>query len=175
MRPAIRPSMKPRLAGEAVFSQLLSSLTVAHRAGVLHCDVRPSNCLKFEDGGWQVIDYDLSVLASSGQCSLQRNTNQFDCAGEDVKAKFEVAEKSRDADVIYDSKITINWTVHDDICMLFKTCAQDYMIGSSNLVDPPVTSKRGVMSRDEDGIKRSKMNLSDEIQSTTTSRKKARM
>ena len=132
MLPAIRPSMKSELGGEAVFSQLLSSLTVAHSAGVLHCDVRSSNCLEFAEGGWQVIDYDLSVSADEGECKLYRESDQFKCAGEDVKAKYELVVTSRHPDGIYEREISIDWTVHDDVCMLFKTCTKNAVISSAN-------------------------------------------
>ena len=61
MHPAVRKSLRTDPTNEEAYSELLVSLQMAHKANVLHCDVRPSNCLYFPgadgcSGGWQVID-----------------------------------------------------------------------------------------------------------------------
>ena len=61
MRPASRHRLRLAVDSDGlIYSQLLNSLCVAHSAGILHCDLSPSNCLMF-GSIWQVVDYGLAV------------------------------------------------------------------------------------------------------------------
>jgi len=106
-----------------IFGQLLRCLSVAHHAGVLHCDLSPSNCLQFFDDSWQVVDYGLSGFITnrengwftnhSGKISVQKGSNQHKCCG---RRAFDIVQEN-DFNVV-----EIDWTVGDDIDMLYRTC-----------------------------------------------------
>jgi serine/threonine protein kinase len=115
MLPALRRSNTRKDTNLLIFSQLLESLSFVHKAGVLHCDIRPSNCLKFSDG-WQLVDFDLAIHSKNncGEFSLKIGTEQQKCAGyrinEVIKSEVEKEE------------VMVTWTVYDDIEMLNIAC-----------------------------------------------------
>jgi serine/threonine protein kinase len=126
MLPALRKMNTDKDNDALIFSQLHESLLRVHSAGILHCDIRPSNCLKF-DQGWQLVDFDLAVpitttvdvvgLRPAGKCVLIEGSLQLKCAGYKVQEKFneEINDK-------HDSTVEIDWTVDDDIEMLHLAC-----------------------------------------------------
>jgi hypothetical protein len=98
-----------------IFSELLKSLSFAHSAGFLHCDLRPSNCLLFGEE-WQVIDYDLAIQIS----------NNVTKSGLITQFPKQRAHGYRISEVIND-KVTkfenqVEWTINDDIEMLHIAC-----------------------------------------------------
>mmetsp|Transcript_30373 Transcript_30373/g.41600 ORF Transcript_30373/g.41600 Transcript_30373/m.41600 type:complete len:127 (+) Transcript_30373:1077-1457(+) len=123
----MRPASRNRLSqvddtDGAIFGQLLQSLSVAHKAGVLHCDLSPRNCLQFLDGSWQVVDYGLSGAITqregwytdySGRIWVQKGSFQHMCCG---RRAFDIVQEN-DFNVV-----EIDWTVGDDIDMLYRTC-----------------------------------------------------
>ena len=126
MLPALRISLYDVVdtTGQ-IYSELLRSLAIAHKAGVLHCDLSPNNCLKFSDG-WQVIDYGLSVNIEnkddedwmtnySGGVSMQRGSYQHRCCGQRA---FEIISESEHIEIEFD------WTVADDLEMLQRACSK---------------------------------------------------
>lgn len=103
------------------FCQLCDSLCVAHAARILHCDLRPHNCLYFEDengGHWQVVDYDRAVhfenYENGATTTMVVGSNQFVSCGNTVLQQAIGYEKGDQIEVIV-SPI-------DDIKMLQKTC-----------------------------------------------------
>ena len=55
---------------KSVRSDLVDSIQLAHSAGVLQCDLRRNNFVKFGDS-WQVIDYSLSAQLNSGETNTK--------------------------------------------------------------------------------------------------------
>jgi hypothetical protein len=122
MRPALRKLNSER-DDEKIFGELLESLSIVHSANILHCDLRPSNCLKFARDGWQVVDFDLAVPitdlhSGAGECLLVYNSPQM------LNAGYKVQEKARDS-IVHD-KVTVEWTKNDDIEMLHLACNHMY-------------------------------------------------
>lgn len=60
-RPDLTPTEIRRIA-----LQLLDALEAAHRASVLHCDVKPANVLLEEDGAVRLADFGVARLADEG-------------------------------------------------------------------------------------------------------------
>ena len=118
----MRPGLRDKLSSIGdenglIFSQLLQSLTVAHSVDILHCDISPHNCIKFEDDGWQVIDYSLATeitdkvgnyVSYFGTTVLYKNSYQHKCCGYRV---YEIVEAVQE-------RTTIDWTISDDLEML---------------------------------------------------------
>jgi hypothetical protein len=121
MFPALRKSDNDRDDNTLIFSQLLESLSKVHKAGILHCDVRPSNCLKFVDG-WQVVDFDLavpiSILNDSGSCKLTIGTSQ------QVSTGYRIKEATKE--YVNGLEIIVEWKIDDDIEMLNFACSHIY-------------------------------------------------
>mmetsp|Transcript_20717 Transcript_20717/g.18875 ORF Transcript_20717/g.18875 Transcript_20717/m.18875 type:complete len:139 (-) Transcript_20717:75-491(-) len=132
MRPALRQNpydINTELYNYLIYSQLLECLHQIHNANILHCDIRPSNCLRFDDG-WQIIDFDLAVPIpdsdialgnnDSGTCTVYVGTQQHLCAGYKVQKFIEMSRKSK-----YEL-VNVNWTKTDDLEMLYVACLQLY-------------------------------------------------
>ena len=123
MLPALRKQDYLEDSNAVIFSELLASLRRAHSANILHCDLRSSNCLKFKDDGWQVVDFDLAVPIvhinefglKTGQCGLIAGSVQYSSVGNGVKKKI----KNCDTD---EKVVTVEWTTDDDVEMLQVTC-----------------------------------------------------
>jgi len=129
------PATRQRLtqftdADGEIFGQLFRSLSVAHQAGVMHCDLSPRNCLLFPDNNWQVVDYGLSGVITnrevwftnySGRISVQKGSYQHRCCGR--RAWDIIQEEGNDLDLV-----EIDWTVGDDIEMLQRTCRREQVI-----------------------------------------------
>ncbi|MFI0976160.1 protein kinase [Streptomyces sp. NPDC021093] len=65
-------TLSPDEAAEAVHD-VLSGLEAAHRAGVVHCDVKPSNIMLTPNGTVKISDFGIShVIADEGQGPLHR-------------------------------------------------------------------------------------------------------
>lgn len=125
------PATRQRLtqvddADGEIFGQLFRCLSVAHQAGVLHCDLSPRNCLLFPDYNWQVVDYGLSGVITnheegwftkySGRTSVQKGSYQHECCG---RRAWDIIEGNESEPL---SLVEIDWTVGDDIEMLQRTC-----------------------------------------------------
>ena len=114
MRPANRDRLDRTLDKTGrIFSELLKSLSAAHSAGFLHCDLRPSNCLLFGEE-WQVADYD---------CAIQMNT----VTNSGIITQFPKirAHGYRISQVINDEEnqsFEVEWKIVDDIEMLHIAC-----------------------------------------------------
>ncbi len=99
---------------------------VAHKAGVLHCDLSPNNCLQFADG-WQVVDYGLSIdienykkdwmTKYSGYVTIQKNSFQHRCCGHRA---FTIVSECDDS-----NEVEFAWTVADDLEMLQRACSNE--------------------------------------------------
>jgi serine/threonine protein kinase len=124
MRPALRTKLCDVVDTTGkVYSELLRSLAIAHKAGVLHCDLSPNNCLQFTYG-WQVVDYGLSIdievkedwmTSYSGRVSIQKGSYQHRCCGDRA---FEIISGSEHRVIEFD------WTVADDLEMLQRACSR---------------------------------------------------
>jgi len=122
MEPALRKSEMDQDNKRLIFSQLFDSISTIHRAGILHCDIRPSNCLKF-DGGWQVVDFDLAVrmtTSDSGNCRLIIGTEQQKNSGHRIQKETEGKTNG--------TEINVKWLKTDDIEMLNYACSRMYDI-----------------------------------------------
>ena len=112
MRPGDRDKLRCTIdANGSIFSQLLASLKIAHKASILHCDISPSNCMKFGDD-WQLIDYGLAVPMLDngyGEVTIEENTYQRVCCGYRVQVLLKDVDK-------------IRWTIEDDVEMLHCAC-----------------------------------------------------
>eukprot|EP01041_Mallomonas_annulata_P007731 gene7731-15809_t len=73
-----------------VGDEIFTSLQAIHASNILHCDIRPCNIMKFDDG-WQIIDFDLSCKKGK-KIKLIPDTGQFKYCPEDAKA-LSVGEK----------------------------------------------------------------------------------
>ena len=91
---------------KSVCSDLVKSLQLAHSAGILQCDLRRSNFVRFH-GTWQVIDYSLSAVIESKTTYTMEAGAQADCAGYRVK---EMCNAGMD----------FEWTEKDDYQMLIE-------------------------------------------------------
>lgn len=60
---AVRPSGLPIDRVLALGGQIADALVVAHRAGVVHCDLKPGNIMVAEDSLVKVLDFGLATLA----------------------------------------------------------------------------------------------------------------
>ncbi|WP_344151844.1 caspase, EACC1-associated type [Streptomyces polychromogenes] len=68
-------TLLPDEAAEAVHD-VLSGLEAAHRAGVVHCDVKPGNIMLTPSGTVKIIDFGIShLVANEGQGPLHRDDN----------------------------------------------------------------------------------------------------
>ncbi|MET9961374.1 serine/threonine-protein kinase [Streptomyces sp. NPDC006326] len=77
---AQRGSLDPRAAA-AVGAEIMSALDAAHRAGVLHRDVKPANVL-LEPGGRVVLtDFGIASMESSGDEALSKLTRSGELVG----------------------------------------------------------------------------------------------
>ena len=88
-----------------VCSDIVDSLQLAHSVGVLHCDLRRSNFVCFDDGTWQLIDYSLSADVDSRVPYSMEAGAQADSAGNRVKGLYKEASP-------------FCWTKDDDYQML---------------------------------------------------------
>jgi serine/threonine-protein kinase len=50
----------------AVASQVAAALAAAHRAGILHCDIKPDNIMIRRDGLVKVLDFGVAKLTTEG-------------------------------------------------------------------------------------------------------------
>ena len=91
---------------KSVCSDLIKSLQLAHLAGILQCDLRRSNFVRFQ-GTWQVIDYSLCAAVDSNTPYTMVPGAQAECAGYRVKKKREENQ-------------TFKWTEKDDYQMLIE-------------------------------------------------------
>jgi hypothetical protein len=105
-----------------IFAKLLESLSVAHKAGVLHCDLSPRNCLRFPGDCWQVVDYGLSCeitqhngwfTSHSGKVLVQKGSYQHKCCGWTASNIIEEDEEL---------EVEIDWTIGFDLEMLQRAC-----------------------------------------------------
>lgn len=64
---ADRPRAWPEL--HEVFTQAAAGLAAAHGAGLVHCDIKPSNILVGDDGRARIADFGLALIAASDQRS----------------------------------------------------------------------------------------------------------
>ncbi len=125
MQPALKNKLWDLEDTSKAYSDLLRSLSVAHNAGILHCDVSPNNCLQFMDGSWQVVDYGLSVqiekrepdwMTSSGYVTILKNSFQHLCCG--YRAFDIISGFDRDL-------VEFEWTIGDDLEMLQRACSKE--------------------------------------------------
>jgi hypothetical protein len=56
---------------EAMVNGICTTLRACQEAGVYHCDIRKSNVLEFENGHYQLIDFDRAVPADASRFVLQ--------------------------------------------------------------------------------------------------------
>ena len=128
MRPAYRTNLLDVVDSTGqIYDELLRSLAVAHKAGVLHCDLSPNNCLQFTDG-WQVVDYGLSIdieydkedwmTKYSGYVTIQKNSFQHRCCGHRA---FTIVSECDDR-----NEVALTWTVADDLAMLQRACCKEH-------------------------------------------------
>jgi hypothetical protein len=66
------------------WADLINSLDLAHKAGILQCDLRRSNFVRFNDS-WQLVDYSLSCEANSENPDEMEPGAQLECAGIGVR------------------------------------------------------------------------------------------
>ncbi len=125
MEPALRNKLWDLEDTSKAYSELLRSLSVAHNAGILHCDVSPNNCLQFMDGSWQVVDYGFSVeiekrepdwMKSSGNVTIRKNSYQHLCCG--YRAFDIISGNDRNL-------VEVEWTIGDDLEMLQRACSKE--------------------------------------------------
>jgi hypothetical protein len=87
-----------------IWADLINSLDLAHKAGILQCDLRRSNFVRFNDS-WQLVDYSLSCEANSENPDEMEPGAQLECAGIGVRN-------------LHKTNGPIYWTRIDDYQML---------------------------------------------------------
>ena len=115
MRPGSREKLQDAIQdnNDRIYAELLYCLTMAHKVGFHHRDIRPANCLNFGNM-WQLIDFDLAARASSDGTSsamLSCRDDQYQCAG------FHIQQRN-----LLETRTAVEWTVRDDLEMLHKAC-----------------------------------------------------
>ncbi|KPI33589.1 serine/threonine protein kinase, partial [Actinobacteria bacterium OV450] len=75
-----RGPIEPREAA-AIGAKLMDALDAAHRAGVLHRDVKPANVLLERDGRVVLTDFGIATLESSGDEDMAKLTRSGDIIG----------------------------------------------------------------------------------------------
>ena len=98
---------------DKVYSDLLECLTRVHKLGFHHRDIRPANCLRFDEM-WQLIDFDLAAKSSSDGTSsalLCCQDDQYQRAGFNIQQNF-----------LLETSTAVEWTFRDDLEMLHKAC-----------------------------------------------------
>jgi serine/threonine protein kinase len=91
------------------FLQLLGDVTNIHKLGFLHCDIRPSNCLKINNR-WHIIDFDLAVKKDHPKVTLWSASGQYRGCGHGIKSQC-----IGDGD-----NWSVQWSETDDIEMLYQ-------------------------------------------------------
>lgn len=77
---AKRGALEPREAA-AIGAKLMDALDAAHRAGVLHRDVKPANVLLERDGRVVLTDFGIATLDASGDEAMAKLTRSGDIIG----------------------------------------------------------------------------------------------
>lgn len=123
MQPGVRERNISIGMEKFVFPQLLESVLQAHEAGVLHCDIRPCNIVKFVDDtgeNWQVVDFGEGALIETtadtsrslqrvcATITLKQNTVQYYYAGPHIHRQMEHGGMF----------VKVRYTAADDIEML---------------------------------------------------------
>ncbi len=67
-----------------IILQIIDDLAAAHAAGIIHCDIKTSNCFLVADGSVKIGDYGLSIPARSNPffLFLDRLPGVFSALGE---------------------------------------------------------------------------------------------
>lgn len=111
--------MLDKAPATAVIQQLVQQLKIAHSQGVVHCDIRPSNVIRFADG---------TVRLGDWGCSGELND----------KGVFEsqlvgVLAWLSDSAVKWKARVPFKYTIYDDLeSLAFIYCV--LMIGASQTV-----------------------------------------
>ena len=91
-----------------VWMGVSASLRVAHLAGILHCDIRESNLLFFDDIGWRLVDFGLSCKNDGNPYDLKSDSGE-QANGVGPRVKKCLAENQ-----------SFHWTIGDDYEMLMQ-------------------------------------------------------
>lgn len=117
MRQGSRAKLQDEIvaSNDKIYSELLECLTRVHKLGFHHRDIRPVNCLCFDEM-WQLIDFDLAAKASPDGTSYAMLCCQDD---QYQRAGFNIQQNS-----LLDTRTAVEWTFRDDLEMLHKACSR---------------------------------------------------
>jgi hypothetical protein len=103
------------------YVQLMQNLSFAHRAKIMHCDVRRrANCMHFDFGDaarrvCQLVDWDLSVNCGE-KVTLHRGSGQRREAPASIQ--WQLQEDTRKNGGVERDTVDVDWQTTDDVLML---------------------------------------------------------
>src|SRR5262249_34999824 len=67
----------PPASAASLAHKILSALDHAHRAGIVHCDVKPANVMVIDGGGIKVMDFGTAHMRGPRTTNREPRTNRY--------------------------------------------------------------------------------------------------